>query len=95
MLWNISNKEKGCLTLSLKENIFCSIVSATNWGCNKIAFWLNPSYSSKPELRILNIKEGNEFKGLIDCYDEEEWILSDVLYIDTEKNFAVIKKIGN
>lgn len=46
-------------------------------------------------MKILNIKDGQEFKGLIDCYannseGDAAWLLADVYHIDTEKNFAVI-----
>lgn len=32
---------------------------------------------------------------MIDCFEEEDWMLTDVPYIDTEKNFAVIKKFSS
>ncbi|EAR84662.2 hypothetical protein TTHERM_00649310 (macronuclear) [Tetrahymena thermophila SB210] len=98
LVWNVLNKEKGCLSLSFKEPFSGCAVDATSWGSNKIAFWINGNTYSKPEMKILNIKDGQEFKGLIDCYsqngdNDSAWLLADVYHIDTEKNFAVIQKI--
>jgi len=70
LVWNVLNKEKGCLSLSFKEPFSGCAVDATSWGSGKIAFWINGSTYSKPEMKILNTKDGQEFKGLIDCYSE-------------------------
>ncbi|KRX07041.1 hypothetical protein PPERSA_08718 [Pseudocohnilembus persalinus] len=94
LAWNVLLKEKGCQQLQFKDQLNASIIGCSSWGANKIAFWANPTYGGRPEIKIMNTKDGTEFRGLIDCY-EDEWLLCEMIHIDTEKNLAFINRIGH